>query len=143
MVPCALGQRGLCSVQPNSNVCASTFISPKYYGTWWKKWRIFFPGNLDQIASISHFTQEIWCQRATLKVTFFLKKSSACLKMHEKKLAFSGGVYEYFRSYISANGIPIHNFSSVKILIFHNMSLLQVGCVGTVEGWCCVIINND
>lgn len=72
----------------------------------------------------------------------FFKEIQCLLKMHEKKLAFSGGVYEYFRSYISANGIPIHNFSSVKILIFH-MSLLQVGCVGTVEGWCCVIINND
>ena len=73
----------------------------------------------------------------------FFKEIQCLLKMHEKKFAFSGGVYEYFQSYISANGISIHNFSSVKILIFYNMSFLQVGCVGTVEGWYCVIINND
>lgn len=73
----------------------------------------------------------------------FLTEIQCLLKMHEKKLAFSGGVYEYFQSYISANRISILNFSSVKILIFHSMSLLQVGCVGMVKGWCCVIINND
>ena len=44
----------------------------------------------------------------------FSKEIQCLLKMHEKKLALSGGVYEYFQSYISANGLSIHNFSSVK-----------------------------
>ena len=77
-----------------------------------------------------------------------LFRNPVMFKMTEKKLAFSEGVYEYFQSYISAKGISMHNFSSVKIHIVHKMSLLQVRCVRTVKGWLqvtwrCTIINND